>query len=383
MGQFEIPGFLTGRKNSESEETGRNLLSEVNLGAPAANGCKIAPGFERVPTQLPGDKFNPQDCTAYPSNSEIVKQYKAAKDSVVQIEASSLIPGPDGKTMRAASTGSGFVATPDGRIVTGYHVVKDNLESGVGITMPDGKKYDAVVEKLDPKSELAIVRILRAPGETFKPLAMADSSDLKAGDRVSALGYPKGVQDLFLSVGGRWQSPTTAENPSQFAQNKMFFSNDGSGFSPGGYRGKLTLKSLMYDGNGKQRIDGGLLPGEDPDRAIISTDLKVETGNSGGPLLDRNFRAIGVIGLTDTRNSHAGSTPIEDVRRMLTEAKVFEIPNNAVISSRPNTYQNGFDFLRKPPTVAPLSLENRFQTTPPATGGGLKNRIMREPAPRR
>lgn len=382
MGQFEIPGFLTGQKNSESAETGSKLFADANLAAPVPNTCKIAPGFERVPTQLPGDRFNPSDCTAYASNSEIVKQYKAAKDSVVQIEASSIVPGPQGSTLRTPSTGSGFVATTDGRIVTGYHVVKDNVESGVGITMPDGKKYSAVVEKLDPKSELAVLRILRAPGETFKPLAMAESSDLKPGDRVSALGYPKGVHDLFLSVGGRWQSPTANETPGQFAQNKMFFTNDGAGFAPGGYRGKLTLQALMYDGNGRQRIDGGLLPGEDPNRAVISTDLKVESGNSGGPLLDRNWKAIGVIGLTDTRNSQAGSTPIEDVRRMLTEAKVYEIPNNAVISSRPNANQNGFDFLRPPEKFAPPSLQNRFDTSPPTTGV-LKSRLMERLTPKR
>ncbi|MBA3856865.1 MAG: hypothetical protein C0507_08145 [Cyanobacteria bacterium PR.3.49] len=358
MGQFEIPGFLAGQKTNNEQAALAEKLQTDSLPTD-----RLAPGFERIPTQLPGDRWNPSDITAYRANSGVVAQYKQARESVAYIESQSTAPLPPG-AMRAPTTGSGFVATADGRVVTSYHVVKDVAPGSLSVTLPGGRKYQADVEYLDPKTELAVLRLHRQQNELFKPLPMAENSDLRQGDRVAALGYPRGVNEVFMSVGGNWQRPQPFESQNQFAQNKWFIAADGSGFTPGGYQGKTTLAEMLYDKNGRQRIRGGLLPGEDPNRKVIATDLKVEPGNSGGPLLNQEFKAIGVIGMTDVVGSRAGSTPIEDVRAVLAAAKVFERPNLPVYGNK-ETYNPTllFPFLR-PATVPPGAISNRIEFNP-------------------
>jgi S1-C subfamily serine protease len=358
MGQFEIPGFLAGQKTNNEQAALAEKLQTDSLPTD-----RLAPGFERIPTQLPGDRWNPSDITAYRANSGVVAQYKQARESVAYIESQSTAPLPPG-AMRAPTTGSGFVATADGRVVTSYHVVKDVAPGSLSVTLPGGRKYQADVEYLDPKTELAVLRLHRQQNELFKPLPMAENSDLRQGDRVAALGYPRGVNEVFMSVGGNWQRPQPFESQNQFAQNKWFIAADGSGFAPGGYQGKTTLAEMLYDKNGRQRIRGGLLPGEDPNRKVIATDLKVEPGNSGGPLLNQEFKAIGVIGMTDVVGSRAGSTPIEDVRAVLAAAKVFERPNLPVYGNK-ETYNPTllFPFLR-PATVPPGAISNRIEFNP-------------------
>ncbi|PZM81009.1 MAG: hypothetical protein DKT66_17405 [Candidatus Melainabacteria bacterium] len=356
MGQFEIPGFLSEWQKNKTDQASLNDKLQSD-----AQPRTLRDGFERIPTQLPGDRWDPNDVTAYRINSGTVAMYKQARESVVYVESMSNQPQPAGSDKKAPTVGSGFVATADGRVVTGYHVVKDAKPESLTVTLPDGKKYKAEVEHLDPKTELAVLRLQRQPGETFKPLKMAENSDLQPGERVSALGYPRGVKELFLSVGGRWQQPSAYESPAQFSQNKMFLAADGSGFLPGGFKGKVTLATMLYTPDGKARIQGGLLPGEDPNRSVIATDLKVEPGNSGGPLLNQNFEAIGVIAMTDIRGSKAGSTPIEDVRKVLADARVFEKPNVPV--ARSATFIDPtikFPFLR-PNTGSNSGLSNQWE----------------------
>jgi S1-C subfamily serine protease len=284
--------------------------------------------------------------------------------------------------MGSPTTGSGFVATADGRIVTGYHVVKDAKPGSLNVTLPNGKKYQAEVEYLDPKTELAVLRLLRQPNETFKPLSMAADSNLKEGDRVAAMGYPRGVKEVFLSMGGTWKQQNRFESPTQFAQDKMFFSADGSGFVPGGFMSKVTLGSMLFDKQGRERIQGGLLPGEDPNRLVISTNLKVEPGNSGGPLLNQEFKAIGVVGMTDVKGSKAGSTPIEDVRKVLAAAGVDSKPN-VPVTARTAVYDqtNRFPFLQ-PSQGQTESLSNKVELNP-GTNTNLQFRLRERLAPYR
>jgi len=91
---------------------------------------------------------------------------------------------------KAMSKGSGVIVTASGRILTNAHVVKD--ADDIRVTLQDGNDYDAKVVGVDPKADLAVIQ-LKGNVPTLKPLTFADSSALRLGDVVLAVGDPFGV----------------------------------------------------------------------------------------------------------------------------------------------------------------------------------------------
>ena len=91
---------------------------------------------------------------------------------------------------KAMSKGSGVIVTASGRILTNAHVVKD--ADDIRGTLQDGNDYDAKVVGVDPKADLAVIQ-LKGNVPTLKPLTFADSSALRLGDVVLAVGDPFGV----------------------------------------------------------------------------------------------------------------------------------------------------------------------------------------------
>jgi S1-C subfamily serine protease len=139
--------------------------------------------------------------------------------------------------------GSGSVLDKRGHILTNYHVVEDARE--IEVTLYDGKQYDARLVGRDPPSDVAVLRI-NAPPESLFPIRFGDSSRLKVGQRVFALGNPFGL-DRTLTTG--IVSSLNRTLPS---------------------RNNRTIKS------------------------IIQIDAAINPGNSGGPLLDSHGRMIGM-----------------------------------------------------------------------------------------
>jgi serine protease Do len=91
---------------------------------------------------------------------------------------------------KAMSKGSGVIVTASGRILTNAHVVKD--ADDIKVTLHDGNDYDAKVVGVDPKADLAVIQ-LKGNVPTLKPLVFGDSSQLRLGDVVLAIGDPFGV----------------------------------------------------------------------------------------------------------------------------------------------------------------------------------------------
>ena len=90
----------------------------------------------------------------------------------------------------AMSKGSGVIITANGRILTNAHVVKD--ADDIRVTLHDGNDYDAKVVGVDPKADLAVIQ-LKGNVPTLKPLTFGDSSALRLGEVVLAIGDPFGV----------------------------------------------------------------------------------------------------------------------------------------------------------------------------------------------
>ena len=159
--------------------------------------------------------------------------YVGAKDAVTYIVAD---------TAQGQATGSGFVISKDGYIVTNDHVVEGASKVQVKIGT-SGKAQDAQVVGADPSRDLALLKV---DGHDLKTLPLGDSSKVEVGDSTYAIGNPFGLDHTFTEG-------------IVSALNRTLQSPNGSNIS-----------------------------------GAIQTDAAINPGNSGGPLLDSGGNVIGV-----------------------------------------------------------------------------------------
>ena len=194
--------------------------------------------------------------------------FQRTSNSVVQI---TIIDPSSGSKQ---GLGSGFVYDKNGHIITNNHVVPIDQNFQYMVTFPNGNIYDAEVVGNDPFSDLAIIKISNPSPSDLVPLRLGNSSNLKVGNTVVAIGNPFGLAGS-LTVGvisglGRLL-PTSEEN-----------NDDGSPFA--------GLPEATFD---------------IPD--IIQTDAAINPGNSGGPLLNMKGEVIGVnSAIYSNTGSYAG-----------------------------------------------------------------------------
>jgi putative serine protease PepD len=161
--------------------------------------------------------------------------YDGAKDAVAYISA---------QTAQGTATGSGFVVSSDGKIITNEHVV-DGATSVTVKLGTSGKEQTAQVLGADASKDLALLKV--DPGSTkLHALSFGDSSNMQVGDNVYAIGNPYGL-DHTLTSG--------------------------------------IVSALNRD---IQAPSGATIPG------AIQTDAALNPGNSGGPLLDADGKVVGV-----------------------------------------------------------------------------------------
>tara|TARA_Y100001935_G_C17300772_1_gene509076 strand:- start:306 stop:1685 length:1380 start_codon:yes stop_codon:yes gene_type:complete len=154
------------------------------------------------------------------------------------------IPFPEQRTpeRNATSTGSGFVVSNDGYVLTNYHVVQEAEE--VIVRFLDRREFKAEIVGTDELSDIALLKI---NSDNFSPVKIGDSDDMEQGDGVIAIGSPYNF-DFSVTFG--------------------IISATGRGTSTG------------------QGI-GDYVP-------YIQTDAAVNRGNSGGPLFNLKGEVIGI-----------------------------------------------------------------------------------------
>jgi S1-C subfamily serine protease len=167
----------------------------------------------------------------------IVGAVEKAKNAVVKIDKYTLIGGRE----RLTGTGSGFVFSSDGLILTNAHVIENS--GRLNISLLDGNEFQGEVVGRDKETDIAIIKIF---GSGYTSLKLGTSGDLKIGQLVIAIGNPLGYQHS-VSVG-------------------------------------------VLSGVGRtMRTPGGQLIDD-----ILQSDAAMNPGNSGGPMIDTNGEAIGI-----------------------------------------------------------------------------------------
>ena len=151
--------------------------------------------------------------------------------------------------------GSGFVYDKAGHIITNYHVVVPGSNNELQVSFLDGNVYSADLVGSDQFADLAVIKVKNIPSDKLTPLPLANSSSLRIGETVVAIGNPFGLSGsmtvgIVSGLGRLLPSNGNEQNP-----------GIGSSFS---------------------------IPN------IIQTDAAINPGNSGGPLINTQGKVIGV-----------------------------------------------------------------------------------------
>jgi S1-C subfamily serine protease len=207
---------------------------------------------------------------------DVAEIYRRSGPGVVQITSTSqgatetdpfgnVLPGQDQRAL-----GSGFVIDKEGHIVTNFHVIDGADEIDVSFSNQDTVK--ATVVGTDPSTDLALLKV-NVDAQALTPLALADSDNVQVGDPVVAIGNPFGLErTVTAGIVSALQREVRAPN------------------------------SFTID-------------------HVIQTDAPINSGNSGGPLIDADGRVIGVNSQIETANGGGGNVGIG-----------FAVPSNTVKS---------------------------------------------------
>lgn len=229
-----------------------------------------------IDTKLVNEESAVIDVAEKVSPSVVTVSIKTPKRRILQFNPfgggfSSRIEGGDD-----ADIGTGFIVSEDGMIVTNKHVVSDTQTSYKVVTSDD-REYEVKNVSRDPSNDIAIIKI---DANGLKPVELGDSSNLKVGQFVVAIGTALGEFRHTVTTG--------------------VISGLGRGITAGS----------SYEGY-VERIDD-----------VIQTDAAINPGNSGGPLLNSLGQVIGInVAVAQGAQNIGFTIPINIVKNALDQYK--------------------------------------------------------------
>jgi S1-C subfamily serine protease len=267
----------SGRIASAARPIAALVAASLLGGGAALAGAWALGAFDDSTTVVEATPISSAQPSAPGSTSIDVGQiYRQSGPGVVQVTSTSRgAPSTDvfGNTLPGSAQralGSGFVIDKDGHIVTNYHVVQGASEIEVSFSNKD--TVEAKVVGSDPSTDLALLKV-DVDAKALTPLSLADSDKVAVGDPVVAIGNPFGLErTVTAGIVSALQREVRAPN--------------------------------------NYTIDH-----------VIQTDAPINSGNSGGPLIDAEGRVIGVNSQIETANGGGGNVGIG-----------FAVPSNTVKS---------------------------------------------------
>ena len=225
-----IPTYYYRLERDEKNQHIANRNNNLNLHSPHTANCAAA-------TDIITKDDRP-----------ITRNFVADAAEVVAPAVVNIMTSVESFMVSGASSGSGFIISTDGFIVTNAHVVAQSSDGTVVVTMWDGRKVKGYVHSLDEKSDLALIKIAEPTGGEVLPVAqLGTSSNLRVGEFVVALGSPLQLQN--------------------------------------------TVTFGIVSAVARHATELGIAKSRNE---YIQTDAAINVGNSGGPLVDLNGHVIGV-----------------------------------------------------------------------------------------
>lgn len=170
---------------------------------------------------------------------------------------------------RSDASGSGFVVSGDGYIITNHHVIEDATELAVSL---GGRQYPAEVTGIDPATDLALLKI--EPEEELRYLEFADSDSVRVGDWIMVIGSPLQLQNS-VSVG------------------------------------VVSAKGRSINITADRSLEN-----------FIQTDAAINFGNSGGPLVDLRGRVVGIATAINFGAENIGfAVPVNTLKTVLPQLR--------------------------------------------------------------
>lgn len=228
------------------------------------------------------------DTTSYTQDeAQNIAVYEHCNEAVVNITTQ--VMGYDWflePYMAESGSGSGSIIDKRGYIVTNVHVIEN--ASVINVSLADGSTFEGKVIGQDKESDIAVIKFDPPKNIELKTIAFGDSSKLKVGQKVIAIGNP-------------------------FAQER-------------------TMTTGIISGLGRpiQRTQDDVIL-----RNMIQTDAAINPGNSGGPLLDSQGRMIGINTLIMSPSGSSSGVgfaiPASTARRVVSDLLEFGKVNRGIM----------------------------------------------------
>ncbi len=176
----------------------------------------------------------------------------------------------------SAASGSGFMISEDGYILTNFHVIEGS--DSISVSLFDGRTYDAALVGYDESNDIAVLKV---EAQNLVPVILGDSENLNVGDTVVAIGNPLGELTFSLTSGS------------------------------------VSAKDREVTFSGSVSME------------LIQTDCAINSGNSGGALFNLYGEVIGVTNAKYSGSSNSSAT-IDNIGFAIPINNIMDIVNNII-----------------------------------------------------